>query len=178
MHLGIPSYMPSNSIDMQIIMNKLYTDRRPTALYLPVASFQSTTEPCEDITVDNFGFYKVRQGDLFSIICTGTTLPSILQVLESQPLFTPNVYVLTDLSLSEQTVGIIKNVLADQKVLFIDDSFYQCGLAQSFQSLISPALWLEPLTRLSQNIPFAQPLEDEIIVSSKRIYDRISSLCS
>ena len=106
MHLGIPSYMPSNSIDMQIIMNKLYTDRRPTALYLPVASFQSTTEPCEDITVDNFGFYKVRQGDLFSIICTGTTLPSILQVLESQPLFTPNVYVLTDLSLSEQTVGI------------------------------------------------------------------------
>ena len=105
--------MPSNSIDMQIIMNKLYTDRRPTALYLPVASFQSTTEPCEDITVDNFGFYKSDR-----VICFLLFVPALhfLQYYRSrsQPLFTPN-YVLTDLSLSEQTVGIIKNVLADQK---------------------------------------------------------------
>ena len=176
MHLGIPSYMPSTPIDMQKIMDKLYANAKPTALYLPVASFQSTTNPCVPVTDDNFEFYKIRHGDSFSIVCTGTTLPSILQVLDSNPIFTPDIYVLTDLSLNRETVDLIKTELLNKRVLFIDDSFYQCGLAQSFQSLISRDLWLEPLTRHSKNVPFSQPLEDEIIVSSNRIYDKLSQI--
>tara|TARA_Y100000739_G_C20563818_1_gene444358 strand:- start:298 stop:1221 length:924 start_codon:yes stop_codon:yes gene_type:complete len=174
-HLGIRSFMPTNSFDCDAIFKIIREDPKPTALFLPVAAFFNEIEEESKLKVNNSGFYKLHDGKLFNIICTGTTYNLITEVLSEQNKHTPNIYILTDLLISNPTIEEIKK-LDDLPTIFIDDSFETCGIANALYKIIPEKYLLDPLCRISRNIPFAAELEDQIIVSKKRIKEFLKNI--
>ena len=71
--------MPTTSFDCKKIFSEIDKNPVPSAIFLPVSSFFNNYEMKED---NYWGIYKIVNGKTFNIICTGTTLNIIMEVLE------------------------------------------------------------------------------------------------
>ena len=172
-HLGIKSFMPTNSFDCKKIFENIEKEAVPAAIFLPVSSFFNNYG--SDTEEHNYwGIYKLKSGNKFNIVCTGTTLNLIMEVLEENANLTPNVHILTDLSFSKQTVQYLQS-LEKIPTVFIDDSFERCGLSAEIQKYLSKEIQFNTLSRKSKNISFSEDLEKEIIVSKNRIEKLLSN---
>ena len=173
-HLGIKSLMPTNAFDCKQIFKHIEKEPVPSAIFLPVSSFFNHYG--SEIQENNYwGIYKLKSGNKLNVICTGTTLNLVMEVLEENKKLTPNVYVLTDLSFSNETIDYFR-FLEKVPTIFIDDSFERCGLSSEVQKYISKDVQFHSLSRKSKNISFAEDLENEIIVSKKRIEESLLTL--
>ncbi len=173
-HLGIKSVMPTNSFDCKKIFENIEKDASPVAIFLPVSSFFN--KHGSELGENNYwGIYKLKSGNKLNIICTGTTLNLVMEVLEENEKLTPNVHILTDLSFSKKTVEYL-HTLEKITTVFIDDSFEKCGLHSEIQKHISKDIQFESLSRKSKNISFSEEIENKIIVSKKRIEELLLNL--
>ena len=82
---------------------------------------------------------------------------------------------LRDLSFSEKTIDAI-NKIHDFPTIFIDDSFEICGIASEINKYIPKENLVKPLCRVSKNVPFAEHLEADVIVSKKRVKEVLTNL--
>ena len=174
-HLGIRSFMPTNSFDCGEIFKVIRSEPKPTAIFLPVASFFNDLSEGLTLNTNNFGFYKIHKGNSFNIVCTGTTYNNVKKVLDAQIKLNPNIYILTDLLFSKDTIQEIK-FIENLPTIFIDDSFENCGISNAFNQIIPKSIDLKNLCRVSKNIPFSEELENDVIVSEKRIKDLLINL--
>ena len=174
-HLGIQSFMPTNALDCEMIFNYLNENRKPTAIFLPVASFFNEINHDQVGADFNFGFYRIHKGNKLNIICTGTTYGIINEVVKELTNLDPNIFILTDLSFSEKTINAINNI-HDFPTIFIDDSFEICGIASEINKYIPEKNLVKPLCRVSKNVPFAEHLEADVIVSKKRVKEVLTNL--
>ena len=174
-HLGINSYLLATKYDCEKVFEEINNSQKPCALFLPVQSFWNSEIPEVSISNNWFGFYKMIEGLKINLICTGTTYQLIRDVIKEEQFEEPNIYILTDLLFSKKTISSIKSV-PNLPTIFIDDSFERCGICSEIQKFIKPELFLKPISRISSNIPFSKKLEDEILVSKKRIVQRLSEV--
>ena len=168
-HLGINSYMPSNSLDCKYIFREIKAKSKPAAIFLPVSSFFN--EYGCDVKLNSsksWGFYKIKNGKNLNIICTGTTITNLMQALEEMNFLSPNIYIFTDLNFSQETINAIKDI-ENKPTIFMDDSFEKCGIASEIRQYLPNNIKNQNLCRESLNVPFAEYLENDIIVSKKRI---------
>ena len=114
-------------------------------------------------------------GNKLNIICTGTTYGIIKDVLNELNNLDPNIFILTDLSFSEKTISEIEKI-DDFPTIFIDDSFEFCGIASEINKYIPKKNLVKPLCRISKNVPFAEHLEEDVIVSKKRVKETLKNL--
>lgn len=168
-HLGIKSYMPTNSYDCSCIFDDINRDSKPSAIFLPVAAFFNEYGSEAELNKLNYwGFYKIKSGNKINIICTGTTINNLVDTLSEVENIKPNIYVLTDLSFSKKTKDLIKKI-DNNPTIFMDDSFEKCGIAAEISRLLPKSQPNQFLCRESKNVSFSEDAENEIIVSKKRI---------
>tara|TARA_Y100000589_G_C27109719_1_gene611685 strand:- start:119 stop:1054 length:936 start_codon:yes stop_codon:yes gene_type:complete len=175
-HLGVKTYMPCNSFDCKKIFSEIKKNKRPTAIFLPVgAFFNEYGSDSEEDLVKYWGFYKIKEGHKFNIICTGTTINNLKEVLLEIEDFNPNIYVLTDLTFSDKTIESIKGIYKNPTI-FIDDSFEKCGIANEIYKYIPYNKSNKFLCRESRNISFLEELESNTLVSKPRIREALFKL--
>ena len=172
-HLGVPTYMPCNSFDCKNIFGEIKRQKKPSAIFLPVGAFFNEYGSNGEKDSFNFwGFYKIKDGNKINIICTGTTINNLMQILSDLEDFNPNIYVLTDLSFSERTVESIKSI-SNNPTIFMDDSFERCGIANEVFKYIPHNKLNKLLCRISKNISFSEEFENNTLVSKSRIREAL-----
>lgn len=183
-HLGIKSYMPTNSNEVGPIIRFAYSKKEPVALFIPVEEFRSKYDFIYKINEPSINLLlKKKTKDQLSVICTGTTISKCIRVINSINSIknrTISLYGLSDLSLSKNTKKDLCKIKS-KKILIVDDSPGDYGLATQIELILRKSRnfqknFIIELSRKSNFIPFNQKLEDAIRPSENLIKKAILKL--
>ena len=183
-HLGIQSYMPIHSGEVENIFKYAYNKKEPIAIFLPVEEFRNNHKFLLDRNKKP-GLKKLinirKNNSKISIICTGTTLSKCVNVMMSMKnkmKSSVDLYGLSDLSISKSTeISISK--LNSKKVLIVDDSPANFGLSSEIELILRRARGfkkedIQLVSRESNFIPFNKQLEDKVRPTENKIRKKLS----
>ena len=186
-HLGIKSYMPTHSSQVEHVFKLATSKNEPVAIFLPVEEFRNTRNYKHS---KSYGIQKIYHKtkkkinkDNFTIICTGSTVNKSLEALkaiDNKLKVDYSLYGLFDLSLDNKTKNIISNIKS-KNFLIVDDSPYDFGIASQVELILRKNKNLkknqiQSITRTSNFIPFKETLENKIRPTQKKIENKILKL--
>ena len=186
-HLGIRSYMPTHSSQVENVFKLATSKNEPVAIFLPVEEFRNT----RNLKNNKYnGIQKISENRAESnlkknitIICTGTTVNKSLEAVKSINLkyrLNCSVYGLSDISLENKTKKIISQIKS-KKFLIVDDSPYDFGVASQIELVLRRNKILkkdliQSITRTSNFIPFNELLENSVRPTKQKIENKILKL--
>ncbi len=182
-HLGIQSFMPLCSTEVENIFQYAYKKKEPIAIFLPTEEFRSKHK----FNLDNKkipGLKKLigskKKISKISIFCTGTTISKCINVMKNimnKGNSSVSLYGLSDLSLSKSTSISISNVKS-KKILIVDDSPANFGLSSEIELILRRTGRfrkddIQIIPRESNFIPFNKDLEDSIRPTENKIRKKL-----
>ena len=182
-HLGIQSFMPLHSGEVENVFRYAYKKKEPIAIFLPVEEFRnvhkfntdkSKVPGLKKLIDSKKTFSKV------SIICTGTTLSKCVNAMETMKIkinSSVNLFGLSDLSIAKSTVISISKVKS-QKILIVHDSPANFGLSSEIELILRRSGRfkkedIQIISRESNFIPFNKDLEDNVRPTENKIRKKL-----
>ena len=182
-HLGIQSFMPLHSGEVENVFRYAYKKKEPIAIFLPVEEFRnvhkfntdkSKVPGLKKLIDSKKTFSKV------SIICTGTTLSKCVNAMETMKIklnSSVSLFGLSDLSIAKSTVISISKVKS-QKILIVDDSPANFGLSSEIELILRRSGRfkkedIQVISRTSNFIPFNKALEDNVRPTENKIRKKL-----
>ena len=185
-HLGIQSFMPLHSGEVETIFKYAYKKKEPIAIFLPVEEFRNKhkfnldknkTPGLKKLINSKKNFSKI------SIICTGTTLSkcvNVMELMKSKLNSSVSLYGLSDLSIAKSTAISISKVKS-KKFLIVDDSPANFGLSSEVELILRRSGRfgkedIQVISRESNFIPFNKDLEDSVRPTEIKIKKKLSTM--
>jgi len=178
-HLGIQSFMPLHSGEVEKVFKYAYKKKEPIAIFLPVEEFRNINKFNTDKSQIP-GLKKLikskKKFSKISIICTGTTISkcvNALEIMKSTLNTSISLYGLSDLSIAKSTAISISKIKT-QKILIVDDSPAEFGLSSEIELILRRSgrfkkKEIQVIPRISNFIPFNKDLEDNIRPTENKI---------
>ena len=182
-HLGIQSFMPLHSGEVENVFKYAYKKKEPIAIFLPVEEFRNFHKFNSDKSKVP-GLKKLidckKSFSKISIICTGTTLSkcvNALQAMKSKLNSSISLFGLSDLSIAKSTEISISKVKS-KKILIVDDSPASFGLSSEIELILRRSGRFKKedikiISRESNFIPFNKDLEDNVRPTENKIRKKL-----
>ena len=182
-HLGIQSFMPLYSGEVENVFRYAYKKKEPIAIFLPVEEFRNVHKFNSDKSKVP-GLKKLigskKTFSKISIICTGTTLSKCVNAMETIKIklnSSISLLGLSDLSISKSTAISISKVKS-KKILIVDDSPASFGLSSEIELILRRSGRfkkedIQVIPRVSNFIPFNKDLEDNVRPTENKIRKKL-----
>lgn len=182
-HLGIQSFMPLHSGEVETIFKYAYNLKEPIAIFLPVEEFRNKHKFILDRNRIP-GLKKLAKSkkkfSKISIICTGTTLSkcvNVIDLMKNELNSSVSLYGLSDLSIAKSTEISISKVNS-KKILIVDDSPANFGLSSEIELILRRTgrfgkKDIQLIPRVSNFIPFNKGLEDSVRPTENKIRKKL-----